>query len=47
MKALEAELERLRASEKLYEAASQLSGRLVWATDAQGALTIMRTPFAA
>jgi two-component system sensor kinase FixL len=45
--ALEAELARLRASETLYKAASALTGRLIWAADAKGAVTIMRAPFAA
>ena len=45
--ALEAELAALRASESLYKAASALTGRLIWAADASGAITIMRAPFAA
>jgi PAS domain S-box-containing protein len=45
--ALEAELARLKAGEKMYRAAAELSGRLVWAADAAGALTNMLTPFAA
>ena len=45
--AMEAELARLRASELMYRAAAELSGRLVWAADADGAVTAMFTPFAA
>ena len=40
-------LAELRASEALYRAASALTGRLIWAADAGGAVTIMRAPFAA
>jgi two-component system sensor kinase FixL len=43
--ALEAELARLRASELMYRAAAELSGRLVWAADASGALTVMLAPY--
>jgi PAS domain S-box-containing protein len=45
--ALEAEVAELRASETMYRAATELSGRLVWAADAQGALTTMLAPFSA
>ncbi|MBV9884626.1 MAG: PAS domain-containing protein [Sphingomonadaceae bacterium] len=45
--ALEAELARLRTSEMMYRAATELSGRLVWAADANGAVTIMRPPYQA
>jgi len=45
--ALEAELAHLRASERMFRAAAELSGRLVWAADAAGAVTVMLTPFAA
>jgi PAS domain S-box-containing protein len=45
--ALEAEVVQLRAREKMYRAAAELSGRLVWAADAAGALTNMLAPFSA
>ena len=45
--ALEAELAGLRASERMYRAAAELSGRLVWAADKDGAVITMHTPFAA
>jgi two-component system sensor kinase FixL len=44
--ALEAELVRLRAAEKMYRAAAELSGRLVWGADRAGAITVMFPPFA-
>ncbi|TMJ18616.1 MAG: PAS domain S-box protein [Alphaproteobacteria bacterium] len=43
--ALEEELARLRESEKMYRTAVELSGRMVWAADEKGALTVMREPF--
>ena len=43
--ALEAELARLAASERMYRTAMEISGRMAWAADAQGAVTLMRTPF--
>lgn len=45
--ALEAAVAQLRASDRMYRAAAELSGRLVWAADAAGALTHMLAPFAA
>jgi PAS domain S-box-containing protein len=45
--ALEAEVARLRTGEKMYRAVAELSGRLVWAADAAGALTTMLAPFSA
>jgi PAS domain S-box-containing protein len=43
--ALEAEIARLAASESMYRTAMELSGRMAWAADAGGAVTVMRTPF--
>jgi PAS domain S-box-containing protein len=43
--ALEADLARLAASESMYRTAMELSGRMAWAADAGGAITVMRTPF--
>ena len=43
--ALRAELERLRDSEKMYRASAQLSGRLVWSTDASGNMLAMSQLF--
>jgi len=43
--ALEAELASRRASESMYRTAMELSGRMAWAADAEGAVTVMRTPF--
>jgi len=45
--ALEEEIARLRASERAYRAAAELSGRLVWAANETGALTMMHAPYAA
>ena len=44
---LEAEVARLRASERMFRAAAELSGRLVWAANAAGDVTVMLSPFAA
>lgn len=44
--ALEAELARVKASEKLHRSAAQLSGRMIWAADAAGAVTVAGAPFA-
>src|SRR4051812_37817990 len=43
--ALETELARLAASEKMYRMAMEISGRMAWAADAGGAVTMMRRPF--
>src|SRR6476659_565271 len=43
--ALEAELARLTASEAMYRTAMELTGRMAWAADAGGAVTVMRAPF--
>jgi two-component system sensor kinase FixL len=43
--ALEEELARLRESEKMYRAAAEISGRMVWAADERGALAAMSGPF--
>jgi len=44
---LEAELARLRESERMYRFSAQLSARLVWAADPEGRLTFLDHPFAA
>ncbi len=43
---LEAELARLRESEKMYRSSAELGGRLVWAANAKGDITAMKMPFA-
>src|ERR1700709_84160 len=43
--ALEAELARLAARERVYRPAMEISGRMAGAADADGAVTVMRTPF--
>jgi len=45
--ALEAELTRLRESERMYRFSAELSARLVWAADRDGALTRMDYPYVA
>jgi two-component system sensor kinase FixL len=45
--ALEAELARLRDSERMFRFSAQLSARLVWASDPQGKLTFLDYPFVA
>lgn len=45
--ALEAELGRLRESERMYRFSAQLSGRLVWAANAEGEVTVMSQPYGA
>jgi two-component system sensor kinase FixL len=45
--ALEAELARLRESERLYRCSAQLSARLVWAANVDGEVTIMSQPYRA
>lgn len=44
---LEAELARLRESERMYRFSAELSARLVWAADPQGNLTFLDYPFLA
>jgi len=45
--ALEEELARLRDSEKMYRFSAELSARLVWAADGEGAVTRMDYPYVA
>jgi len=45
--ALEAELARLRDSERMYRFSAQLSARLVWAANSEGRLTFLDYPFVA
>jgi PAS domain S-box-containing protein len=45
--ALEAELARLRDSERMYRFSAQLSSWLVWAANAEGEITIMSPPYGA
>ena len=44
---LEAELARLRESERMYRFSAELGARLVWTADAQGNLTFLDYPFLA
>jgi PAS domain S-box-containing protein len=44
--ALEREVGRLRAAERMFRAAAELSGRLVWGADRSGAVISMHAPFA-
>lgn len=43
--ALETELARLAAIESMYRTGMEISGRMAWAADAGGAITVMRRPF--
>jgi two-component system sensor kinase FixL len=44
---LEAELARLRESERMYRFSAEISARMVWAADAEGTLRFLDYPFAA
>jgi two-component system sensor kinase FixL len=44
---LEAELNRLRESERMYRFSADLAGRLVWSADVQGNMLLLDQPFAA
>ena len=41
------ELARLRENEKMYRAAAEVDGRIVWMADSDGAVTLLGKPFAA
>ena len=44
---LEAELARLRESERMYRSSAELAARLVWAADADGGMVFLDYPFVA